>query len=101
MLTVKDYSDAITVQDACNTSGIVLSLCEKIEKIRETSQSTADTNTHPIVVMLASKIHDLAGLGLSDTNAYSDAYILCRAVVRGDLDPVTLEAAQEIEPCTA
>lgn len=64
-LTIKDYEDAITVQDACNLSGVVHSFSRVISKIwveaRKEKKGTEWVNQHPISKMYSDKILHLAG----------------------------------------
>lgn len=60
-------NEAIRVQDACNLSGVVLGFGRAVCRLRalleaEGRGSTEDVNTHPICVLWADKIADLARL---------------------------------------
>ena len=86
MLTVKDYKNAILVQDACNLSGVIHSWDEVIPRIRKDMQShgdcsTGDINAHPINILFADKVASLTGVqGITDgsMDAYSKAYEFCK-----------------------
>jgi hypothetical protein len=62
----QDYKDAITVQDACNLSGVVHSFSAIVSRIweeaRMKNEGTDWVNGHPICVLFASKIADLVGV---------------------------------------
>lgn len=103
---------ALDIQDACNLSGVahtfdrVVSLvCEQnnhrakcYEAIRhgditdaergrfETRFGTAWKNNHPVLRLFICKMHDLSGLGLSDTKVFGEAYDLCVRIAAGDID---------------
>jgi len=88
MLTKKDYENAITVQDACNLSGVVNSFNEVLARIWEEARSriweearsvgkgTTDVNQHPISKLYADKIADLARV--RDFDSFSAAYEECK-----------------------
>lgn len=83
-------ADAIAVQDACNLSGVVHGFSRAITDLREAlSQAKMPTDTlainkHPICKLWASKIHDLTGMGISDCDAYGDAYEACRKLCESE-----------------
>lgn len=81
MLTFKDYEDALTVQDACNLSGVVRSFSQVLSSIwdeaRELNKGTDYVNTHPISVMYASKIASLSGCEAMEN--FSLAYDVCES----------------------
>jgi len=78
-LTSDDYKEAIMVQDACNLSGVVHSFSKVVSRIWEEArvrgESTDWVNRHPICVLYADKILQLAG-GDDFTN-YQRAYKAC------------------------
>jgi hypothetical protein len=84
MKTLKQLAnDAIQMQDACNglaiANGFGRAMTDLREALNEAGEPT-DTDvfrSHPVYRMWASKIHDLAGLGLSDCDRYGDAYKWC------------------------
>jgi hypothetical protein len=71
--------DAIAVQDACNMSGVARSFAEAVIDLREIMPTigTSDFNMHPIICVWASKIHDMARMGISDGDRYGKAYKWC------------------------
>ena len=75
-LTKADYESAISVQDACNLSGVVQSWGKMMSKIwAEAYAARAGTefvNEHPINVLFASKVASLTGCeaGISFASAY-------------------------------
>jgi hypothetical protein len=80
-LTQNDYQNAISVQDACNLSGVVRSWGNVVSRIWEearedSGRGTEWVNMHPINVMYASKVASLTGY--EDMPKYSDAYSECR-----------------------
>ena len=70
----KDHAkDALLVQDACNLSGVVHALSRIVREVREDmpeSYSTEEINRHPVVVLFAAKIADLARADAGFTEAY-------------------------------
>jgi hypothetical protein len=98
------YEQALMVQDACNSSGVALSLAnEIIPAARAEIQSnlnlwsTTDINRHPAVALFIAKLADLAGLDV-DFTAYGNAYTECtqRAMqvkLRAELDAAVALAA--------
>lgn len=83
MLTRKHYEDSLTVQDACNLSGVVFSFAEAMQAICEESnvlgKGTDWKNNHPIAVLYASKIASLTGCEISLN--FSEAYDKVKAVL--------------------
>lgn len=77
---------ALDIQDACNLSGVVTSFAQAMEVICKSERNTGTDwkNNHPIARMFASKIHDLSGMGLSDSHAFVEAYDLCKRLADGD-----------------
>jgi hypothetical protein len=79
-----DYKDAIAVQDACNLSGVAHNLSRIMTRLwdeaRATGKGTDWVNKHPIVVLYAAKLYDLAG---AERN-YSAAYNICTAKADGE-----------------
>src|SRR5438045_1737692 len=84
MRTLKEMAaEAIVIQNACNPLGLSKSFAlvtqELAECLREQGAgSTSDICRHPIFCLWASKLHDLAGMGLSDTDRYGQAYRACK-----------------------
>lgn len=67
--------DALTVQDACNLSGVVHAFSRAMSVVRESTNGTDEANTHPIAVLFADKIMDLVGRPGMDN--YGKAYDAC------------------------
>lgn len=91
MRTLKELAqEAIEVQDACNLSGVVhgwhRSMEELCEVLRTNSNfaGTDEINHHPINKLWASKVHDLASMGLSDFEEWGKAYDACKILASGD-----------------
>ena len=88
MRTLHDLArEAIQVQNACNPIGVANSYARAITELVPILEKIGhDTSTqaicdHPIVRIWASKIHELAGMGLSDLDRYSSAYAWCQVCV--------------------
>jgi hypothetical protein len=84
MKTIQQLAqEAITVQDACNIFAVVNDMGRMLVDLKtiiEQSGMVADMRTmsqHPITQMYANKIHDLARMGFSKSQAYGDAYDWC------------------------
>ena len=82
-------SEAMKVQNACNPLGVansyVPALTDLVNALRANGQdaSTQAVCDHPINRLWVSKLHDLAGMGLSDVQAYSEAWFECEAIANG------------------
>lgn len=74
----KAAKDALTVQDACNLSGVVHAFARAMTVIRESTPGTEDANRHPVAVLFADKIMDL--VGRPDLSAYGKAYDSCKEI---------------------
>jgi hypothetical protein len=79
-LAPMDYANAITVQDACNISGVIKSMASVLDRINDTAHTkglgTDWINRHPILILYASK---LASLTHSEfQNEFSTAYRVCK-----------------------
>lgn len=80
-LSQKDYELCLAVQDAVNLSGVVQTFCNLISKIWAETDTTADVNRHPICVLFADKIAQLAGVqGI--TNETMDRYNAAYSLVK-------------------
>lgn len=76
---------ALDIQNACNLSGVIHTFCEVLQDVViPSTQATIDVNQHPITKLFASKIHDLAGMGLSDFDEYRRAYDACLKLAEVD-----------------
>lgn len=89
-LVFAGYSDAMHILDASNTIGLLewmpnIATAITCDVERLGFGSTASRNFHPLSVLVASKLHDLAGLGVGDTFRYGLAYDLARRVTSGNL----------------
>lgn len=75
-LLPQDWSDAMSVQDACNLSGVVHAFSGVMPRIWQevvrNGGGTDDVNRHPICIMYASKIESLTKL--YDVAAFTAAY---------------------------
>ena len=75
---------ALQVQNACNMSGIAHSFAKAMSELRvlQPQLGTDALNSHPITRLWASKVHDLAGMGLSNSNRFSDALKACEELAK-------------------
>lgn len=76
--------EAIDVQNACNPLGLSAAFGERTLALRDCLAragepcDTLAVCSHPVFRLWASKFHSLAGLGLSDTDRYGEAYRACK-----------------------
>lgn len=84
--------EALTVQDACNLSGVVLSFGRAVCRLRALlpDASTDRINRHPICQAWADKVASLAGVQNFPTAAY-DAFRQLEWMARGELEQGTRE----------
>lgn len=81
--------EAIQVQDACNPLGLSKGYAAMLTELRARLAAdgqpagTRDLCDHPVNRLWASKLHDLAGMGMSDTERYGQAYDACKALAEG------------------
>lgn len=87
MKTLKQLAvEAIQIQDACNPLGLSRGFAEATLELRDAlaregkDHGTRSICQHPIFRLWASKMHDLAGMGLSDGDRYGEAYRSCQAL---------------------
>lgn len=81
MKTMQELAkEAIEIQDACNLGGLVHGWSRSMSDLQDLlrGQGTRNVNEHPISKLWASKIHDLARMGMSDYDAFSKAYDECK-----------------------
>ena len=68
VLTVRDYEEAINVQDACNLSGVLYSFEKVVDRIEATFKVHPEAGVvaglHPIAVLYVSKIVSLTKCGV-------------------------------------
>jgi hypothetical protein len=89
MRTLKEMAaEAVVIQNACNPLGLTKTFAavtqDLADRLREQGQgSTSLVRRHPIFCLWASKLHDLAGMGLSDTDRYGEAYEACKELAKG------------------
>jgi len=74
---------ALTVQDACNLCGILYTWRELASTLMKALSTTNAVNEHPAMQLFASKVHNLTGMGLSDLDAFSKAYEVCKRLSDG------------------
>jgi hypothetical protein len=83
--TLKQLAEeAVAIQDACNPLGLTKGFAQATQELADSlraSNQPSDTRAicqHPIFRLWASKLHDLAGMGLSDLSRYTEAYDGCK-----------------------
>lgn len=72
--------EAIDIQNACNLRGLSTRYAEVVEELIVHVGSVAPV--HAIHRLWASKLHDLAGMGLSNTERYGVAYETCKLLAK-------------------
>lgn len=73
------YQEALEVQDASNLSGVLHSWLRIIQELRDNGVTdTESINTHPICKLYAAKVIEMTRMGLADSEAYADAYHVCK-----------------------
>jgi len=85
MLTLRDYQNALEVENACNLSGVVKSYSQVMERIwqeaRAKGEGTDWVNTHPIAVLYSHACLYLATGNWGDTLKYIKAVDACQSAV--------------------
>jgi hypothetical protein len=81
--------EAVSIQNTCNVLGLSKGYATALQDLEDQlrgwdhwSLSTKEISNHPINRLWVSKLHDLAGMGLSDTERYGEAYRWCQDVAR-------------------
>lgn len=75
--------EALFVQSACNPIALANSYGKMILKLREALQEEGSASdheairNHPVNRLWASKLHDMASMGMSNADRYADAYSWC------------------------
>lgn len=75
-ITIRRFRDAISVQDACNPSGIAHSMAEYYKAMLDAGASTYELQNDNAMSLFAMKLLDLGGIMVSST-AYTTRLILC------------------------
>jgi hypothetical protein len=81
--------EAIDIQNACNPLGLTKGFARATQEVcdaRRFNGESADTDQmgrDPIVRLWASKLHDLTGMGSSDTDVFREAYENCLSIAKG------------------
>lgn len=80
--------EAIEIQDGCNLGGLVHGWSRSMKDLQELlrGEGTQAINEHPISKLWACKVHDLARMGISDSDEFSVAYDTCKRLA-ADVEP--------------
>ena len=82
------YAYVWAAMDACNSSGLIHSFPSIVDRIREFEGITgSDVNTHPIVILMADKLLQLAGCAnwhQKISHAYEDVLAVVKPGKGGD-----------------
>jgi len=77
MVPKETYKQVWFAMDACNSSGVIHSLDKWVDAIwleaRELGKGTAYVNSHPILVIVADKLLQLASIGKRELKEESDS----------------------------
>jgi len=75
-LTLKDYLDAVQVQNACNLSGVLYSFARVMDRLCNDVPDTSKRNKHPLVILYLDKLNSLSGADSLNTvmKAYDAVY---------------------------
>jgi hypothetical protein len=76
--------EALTVQDACNLSGVVHGWSRSISRLRELlpGAGTNEINRHPISQMWAYKIYEMTGCASTSCEEFSRTYAAVRELAK-------------------
>ncbi len=82
--------EALKAQDACNPAGLASAYGgHVVHQLRDALKEAGlphDNHalaSHPINRLWVSKLHDLAGMGVSDLDKYHDATVACEVLAAG------------------
>ncbi len=84
--------EALQVQNACNICGLARTFANVMEELRELILQGAaggQLRLHPVTVLWVSKLHDMASLGISDTDRFHHSYEFCLHVASHGVPPGT------------
>lgn len=69
---------AIDLQNCCNLEALLHTYQRVLtEALKPLCESRDDMFNHPVSRLFASKVHSLTNMGLSDTEAFEEAYKAC------------------------
>lgn len=68
------YKDALSVQDACNLSGVVNGFSRALNDLREHVSGTDALRNHPVAILWADKVAHLTGTQSFGSDVVSHAY---------------------------
>lgn len=74
--------EAIDIQSAGNMLGLSNGFAEALSELSRHVQ-VQHIRAHPITRLWVSNLHNLADMGVSDTEAYGKAYAACSALAEG------------------
>lgn len=74
MVNKNRFAEALALQDACNPSGVALTLTEMFRQISEEGGGTADKCADPAIRVAVMKLADLCGI---DVEGDLEAYRAC------------------------
>lgn len=88
MRTVQEMArEAVAIQDACNPLGLTKAFANVTQELRDVLDlDTFGLCNHPVFRLWASKLHELACLGLSDTEQYAEAYHACIQLAHPEME---------------
>jgi hypothetical protein len=88
--------EAIDIQNACNIMGISKSFAKVVQEVRDLIEVDRkknpvsftrheNVNSHPVVRLWASKIHDMCSVSIEEDVAYSEAYLECQRLAEAGI----------------
>jgi len=78
--------EALDVHDTCNASGVTISFAKATAELHQLTDGRVRES--PVWRLWVSKLHDLGRMGLSNRDAFHEAYIACLALAEVD-EPIT------------
>ena len=90
------YQNALSVQDACNLSGVVKSFADDMDvvnfEMNEGGHGEEFRGNHPVVVLYVDKLMQLTGNSGASFEAYSNAHKACKAKVACQATHVNMDS---------
>jgi hypothetical protein len=74
-------SDALTVQDACNLTGVLRSFHEAACWLQRNTKSTDAVCQHPAMKLFADKVASLTGMQHCSLDTYRQAHAACEKIL--------------------
>lgn len=72
------YQVVLYALDGSNIRGIVNALLEVMDELRDNGLDSDALRKHPVVKLYAAKLIEMTEMGLADSEAFGDAYHICK-----------------------